>query len=87
MRCFIGLLNPGKWLGINSDNSEGKSEVEDDLPHCKKCGRLLEIGYKFCPKCGADVNNPDEILRCGKCGTAIERDYKFCPKCGEDVNK
>jgi len=51
---------------------------------CPKCEKPLAKPSKFCPECGAAIN--DE-LKCAKCGAKLEPNAKFCPECGEKTDK
>ena len=44
---------------------------------CKKCGRELIQGTKFCTGCGAVVEQ-----NCPNCGCAVNDSMKFCVQCG-----
>ncbi len=65
---------------------------------CNKCGYILtnEQNEKFCPNCGATLDQNPEISTntekgvffCPNCGVAISSpDAKFCPSCGTGLNK
>ncbi len=51
----------------------------DKRASCAKCGATLKAGIKFCPECGARV---EEKRFCTECGAAIANKAKFCPECG-----
>jgi membrane protease subunit (stomatin/prohibitin family) len=46
---------------------------------CPNCNAPLEKNVKFCPECGAAIQN-DKF--CSKCGAEVKADAKFCPECG-----
>jgi membrane protease subunit (stomatin/prohibitin family) len=49
---------------------------------CPKCEAPLAENAKFCPNCGAKLNEDD---KCGHCGAKLTPGAKFCPECGEKV--
>jgi serine/threonine-protein kinase len=63
---------------------------------CKKCGKAVPAGDKFCSGCGSAVTldsaatvmlphahgTGTQVTQCVKCGATMGRDDKFCPKCG-----
>ncbi len=46
---------------------------------CTNCHSELSDSAKFCPECGAKVNN---AKYCSQCGTKLQPNVKFCPECG-----
>jgi len=46
---------------------------------CPNCNAPLEKNVKFCPECGAAIQN-DKF--CSNCGAKVKADAKFCPECG-----
>lgn len=46
---------------------------------CPSCNAPLEKNVKFCPECGAAIQN-DKF--CSQCGGKVKADAKFCPECG-----
>lgn len=78
------MLNNG-FNGAASDSGGGF--------YCKKCGRFLKTGMKFCGGCGSSVveseqNNsasdsfPSEEFFCPQCGAVLKEGVKFCESCG-----
>ncbi len=57
-------------------NSVGKSKV---VASCPQCSAALTPGAKFCPECGAKIQ---EKKFCAECGAALSPGAKFCPECG-----
>ena len=49
---------------------------------CPKCEAPLAENAKFCPNCGAKLNEDD---KCTHCGAKLTPGAKFCPECGEKV--
>jgi DNA-directed RNA polymerase subunit RPC12/RpoP len=48
---------------------------------CTQCGAQVK-GAKFCPNCGAKIEEPKPIsTKCSACGTEA-KGAKFCPNCG-----
>jgi RNA polymerase subunit RPABC4/transcription elongation factor Spt4 len=59
------------------------------LPHlCPKCGRLVPVGSRFCPYCGAPqpgappLGNP-----CPECQRPTVPGAPFCPYCATDMTR
>ena len=51
---------------------------------CKKCGKQLNDGAKFCIECGAKIS-VIVIPTCMNCGKHLEEVAKFCDECGTAV--
>ncbi|MDR0823314.1 MAG: tetratricopeptide repeat protein, partial [Endomicrobium sp.] len=51
---------------------------------CKKCNAVIEKNVKFCPECGAKI---EENPICSKCGAKLDKNTKFCPECGTKSGK
>lgn len=51
---------------------------------CKKCGAEVPDTYKFCTKCGSNLEEQraSEAQKCPNCGAAIDPGAKFCTHCG-----
>ncbi len=49
---------------------------------CPACGKSLATDSKFCPDCGAKINDDTQ---CSKCKTKLSPGAKFCGNCGEKV--
>jgi len=56
--------------------SVGKGKVKAS---CPQCNAPLAGNVKFCPECGAKLQ---EKKFCGECGAALTPGAKFCPECG-----
>ncbi len=52
---------------------------------CAKCGAEAPEGAKFCPQCGAVIEQ--EPTQCAKCGAELPKGAKFCPECGAKVER
>lgn len=55
---------------------------------CGKCGTELKPGAKFCPSCGAPVEErvaPAGKKFCPGCGQSLNIDAKFCNSCGSSL--
>ena len=55
---------------------------------CAQCGATLEGEARFCPGCGAKVEQPPAPPAqrfCAGCGAQIGPDAKFCNSCGTKV--
>lgn len=60
--------------------------------YCKKCGRKLNAGEKFCPGCGTQVIVKQRAKAvssaghtCLACGGPLRKGAAFCMKCGTKV--
>lgn len=49
---------------------------------CPKCNAPLPAKVKFCPECGAKIQ--DQAF-CAECGSKLLPGAKFCPECGKKV--
>lgn len=48
------------------------------------CGAQVTVADKFCPHCGAPVNNG--MIVCA-CGNQVSKNTRFCNVCGRDLQK
>jgi len=46
---------------------------------CPECGKPLASNVKFCPECGAKIQ---QVVHCTECGAKLPPDAKFCGECG-----
>lgn len=54
---------------------------------CPKCGTLVPQANKFCPNCGASMQQQAaNVVPCPNCGTEVKQGSKFCPNCGNAMN-
>lgn len=49
---------------------------------CPKCNAPLQKNVKFCPECGAKIQDKKH---CTECGAELAEGAKFCPECGHKV--
>ena len=49
---------------------------------CKNCGTQINDTTKFCPGCGAKVEQKPDSSVCPACGTPVKTGAKFCENCG-----
>ena len=107
-----GLMNAGIGLGMGAGvgglmfNSMGNAvqnvnpmEVqpsEKKMVKCLSCGSEVLAGSKFCPECGAKIEEiKEDEIKCPNCGKIVKKGkfcaecgYKFiktCPKCGAEI--
>ncbi|ANK63406.1 hypothetical protein AYR56_05145 [Loigolactobacillus backii] len=54
------------------------------MNYCQKCGNKLDENVEFCPKCGQEVLNIDQVATkfCSNCGKKIPAASDYCPNCG-----
>lgn len=58
--------------------------------NCKKCGRPVNEGAKFCRKCGSEIVFESESIEgntCPKCGNSLEENASFCNNCGHKLSE
>lgn len=57
--------------------------------NCKKCGRLVNDGAKFCRECGSEIVFETETLEntCPECGKSLEENASFCNNCGQKISE
>lgn len=80
-----GTMGAGLGIGLGAamGQSMGQGMRNNTAPQqttCKKCGKPMAVGTKFCPFCGA----PSGAV-CPKCGSAVPEGSKFCPECGASM--
>lgn len=91
VKGYLGLLKDMKKeldaLRVKTELLLDFEEEEDEefenfsALHCNNCGAELASGTKFCPKCGAKVEEAQKMF-CSQCGNEIMPGAKFCTKCG-----
>jgi len=54
--------------------------------HCKNCSAEIPADAKFCPQCGADMQQTGTV-KCPECSTANPAGAKFCKKCGNGLTE
>lgn len=91
VKGYLGLLKDMKKeldaLCVKTELMLDFEEEEDEefenfsALHCNNCGAELASGTKFCPKCGAKVEEAQKMF-CPQCGNEIMPGAKFCTKCG-----
>lgn len=54
--------------------------------HCKNCSAEIPANAKFCPQCGAEMQQSGTV-KCPNCDTANLAGAKFCKKCGNTLTK
>lgn len=55
---------------------------------CPECKARISTKSKFCPECGAEIedsNAREVLLICPKCKARIPAKSKFCPECGTNL--
>ena len=59
---------------------------------CRKCGKLLMPGTKFCPSCGENQDSSSsseqvvgKVYKCPSCGETLEAFAVKCPACGYEL--
>lgn len=59
-----------------------KSWREGVRATCPECNAPLAAKVKFCPECGAKIQ---QAQHCAECGVKLQPGAKFCPECGHKV--
>lgn len=54
---------------------------------CTKCGKNLNPGSRFCPRCGTPMAQPRTKTTCPACGQDNLPDASFCNHCGERIRQ
>lgn len=71
---------------MNASISELRDEIDmlNNIVRCPNCDGSVEIGVKFCSKCGFKM--PEELLpqveTCPNCGNVRGEGDRFCENCG-----
>ncbi len=60
------------------------SELQNGNGTTCVCGARLTAQDKFCPNCGAPVDNG--MITC-VCGNQVRKDARFCNNCGNDIQQ
>lgn len=60
--------------------------------YCRKCGKILSEGQKFCPDCGERVDGVASVRQpaikiCRHCGCKMDERQQYCPHCGIPANE
>lgn len=74
---------------IKGENEAKAMSKSTDLGiKCSNCGRVNEVGKKFCSDCGSKLEEVIVQTRyCGSCGAEVEAGLKFCGECGAKVEE
>ncbi len=81
MKKELDALRVKTELMLDFDEEEDEEFENFSALHCNNCGAELASGTKFCPKCGAKVEEAQKMF-CPQCGNEIMPGAKFCTKCG-----
>lgn len=74
---------------LNSSFLDTKTDTQNDIvsqssiysePTCLGCGGEVMLGLKYCPRCGAELND-----KCPTCSKEVQLDWKYCTGCGTEV--
>ena len=74
------LLRPKYTLAEQYDRAleeEALLREIEQAPACHKCGRPVQVEWRFCPYCETELRRP-----CPVCGQLLDSDWKRCPHCG-----
>lgn len=58
--------------------------MTNEIPHCPRCGVVIDPTGPCCPACGYEFLPPQERIRCNHCGHRIPAEFTVCPRCGID---
>ncbi len=78
---------------VNTTDLDSSSQISVHVQKfCRKCGKRLRPGAKFCNECGTQIVAIDNSLSreakasalfiCPSCGFVMESKKKYCPECG-----
>lgn len=81
MKKELDALRVKTELMLDFEDEEDEEFENFSALHCNNCGAELASGTKFCPKCGAKVEEAQKMF-CSQCGNEIMPGAKFCTKCG-----
>ena len=69
-----------------------EQQIEPEFINCWQCDNMIIQGKKFCVKCGATAEKPEELIveeqitvLCIVCNTQVDIDDAFCGECGAPV--
>lgn len=79
----VGGLMAGA-MNSNSANSNIGLGAEKATVKCGACGKQIAEDSKFCPECGAKVEQAKSKF-CPECGKPVAEGSKFCPECGNKI--
>lgn len=74
--AFSKIVSGGKW------GYKAVIEKKPVIIICRKCGKQLDEGIKFCSECGTKVWV--KPTKCPKCLKPVFQEDKFCQSCGEN---
>jgi RNA polymerase subunit RPABC4/transcription elongation factor Spt4 len=65
------------------------------VKQCPKCSKTIETSARFCPNCGATLEEPqpqpdsstNPTKSCPNCSASVVATAKFCPKCGNRIQE
>ena len=60
-RVFVSFLDTIEKERANIAALNGELAAVDNATICKKCGKYVQQGQKFCPSCGARQDEPEFI--------------------------
>lgn len=89
MGAGIGL---GMGVGIGGPMGQQVSDLTSEIKpsqkmkECPKCHEKFAQHVKYCPNCGADMQQTDE-KECPACHMMVPMKAKFCPECGKAFQK
>lgn len=67
----------GHWIKVDNE--------EPIAYDCSECTAMVSRKYRYCPKCGAKMVEPQERSdKCSKCEYYINPDYTRCKECGAE---
>lgn len=60
---------------------QNRRKAKTQSTKCNQCGAPMEVGQRFCPRCGSSVS-----VSCPSCGKSIRAGDAFCSSCGTKVD-
>lgn len=78
-----GIASVFGITGLVQNAAQAAKQANANLARCPKDGTVAPAGTKFCPECGAAMEQP-AAQKCPSCGAAVSGS-KFCPQCGAKI--
>ena len=64
---------------LENPSSQPQPVVATRPADCPRCKAAISPNFKWCPKCGYEL---ETRAACAYCGNKVEIGVRFCPSCG-----